>query len=81
MLRKICHIGNSQGVSLPKEILEKLHLSVGLEVDVELDEKGKRIVIEPRPTKVVYEAIDREFASQVSDFIERYKPALKALAK
>ncbi|MBI5874944.1 MAG: AbrB/MazE/SpoVT family DNA-binding domain-containing protein [Deltaproteobacteria bacterium] len=81
MLRKICNIGNSQGVSLPKEILEKLHLSVGLEVDVELDEKGKRIVIEPMPTRAAYEAVDREFASQVSDFIERYKPALKALAK
>lgn len=81
MLRKICHIGNSQGVSLPKEMLEKLHLSVGLDVDVELDEKGKRIIIEPKTSRAAYETVDREFASQVSDFIERYKPALKALAK
>lgn len=81
MLRKICHIGNSQGVSLPKEMLEKLNLSVGLDVDVELDEKGKRIIIEPKTARAAYEAVDMEFASQVSDFIERYKPALKALAK
>ena len=81
MLRKICHIGNSQGVSLPKEMLEKLHLSVGLDVDVEIDEKGKRIIIEPKISRATYETVDREFASQVSDFIERYKPALKALAK
>ncbi|MEK6539361.1 hypothetical protein A3B40_04905 [Candidatus Roizmanbacteria bacterium RIFCSPLOWO2_01_FULL_37_16] len=81
MLRKICHIGNSQGVSLPKEMLEKLHLSVGLDVDVEIDEKGKRIIIEPKTSRATYETVDREFASQVSDFIERYKPALKALAK
>ncbi len=81
MLRKICHIGNSQGVSLPKEMLEKLHLSVGLDVDVELDEKGKRIIIEPKTARAAYETVDMEFASQVSDFIERYKPALKALAK
>lgn len=81
MLRKICHIGNSQGVSLPKEMLEKLHLSVGLDVEVELDEKGKRIIIEPKTARAAYETVDMEFASQVSDFIERYKPALKALAK
>lgn len=81
MLRKICHIGNSQGVSLPKEMLEKLNLSVGLDVDVELDEKGKRIIIEPKTARAAYETVDMEFASQVSDFIERYKPALKALAK
>jgi len=81
MLRKICHIGNSQGVSLPKEMLEKLHLSVGFDVEVELDEKGKRIIIEPKTARAAYETVDMEFASQVSDFIERYKPALKALAK
>lgn len=81
MLRKICHIGNSQGISLPKEMLEKLQLSVGLDVDVEIDEKGKRIIIEPKTSGAAAEVIDREFASQVSDFIEQYKPALKALAK
>jgi len=29
MLRKICSIGNSYGVSIPKDMLEKLHLTEG----------------------------------------------------
>jgi putative addiction module antidote len=81
MLRKICHIGNSYGVSIPKDIIEKLRLTAGVQVEVDLDEKGRNIIIKPHVSKIKYEAIDQEFASQVSDFIERYKPALKALAE
>ena len=81
MQRKICHIGNSQGVSIPKGMLEKLHLNVGAEVEVELDEEGKRIIIEPKVTEVSYKSVDSEFASQVNDFIEQYRPALKKLAE
>lgn len=81
MLRKICHIGNSYGISIPKEILEKLHLTVGTHVDVKVDEKANKIIIEPAVQKSLSSEIDKEFASQVKDFIERYKPALKALAE
>ena len=81
MLRKICPIGNSQGVSIPKEILEELHLTAGAQVEVKLDKEAKKIIIEPVITKSQTEAIDIEFASQVKGFIKRYKPALKALAK
>ena len=81
MHRKICHIGNSQGISIPKDMLEKLHLAAGAEVDVNLDEESSRIIIKPIVEKSMHEAIDEKFASQVSDFLERYRPALKALAK
>ena len=81
MQRKICHIGNSQGISIPKGMLEKLHLSIGAEVEVELDIKGKRIIIVPRVVEPSYKSIDKEFASQVNEFIEQYKPALKKLAE
>lgn len=81
MLRKICHIGNSYGVSIPKEILEKLYLTVGAQVDINVDEKADRIIIKPTAQKFLSSEIDKEFASQVNDFIERYKPALKALAE
>lgn len=50
MRRKVCFIGNSKGVSIPK---------------------GKKY---PK-------GVDREFVSQVNDFIVKYKPALKELAK
>jgi antitoxin component of MazEF toxin-antitoxin module len=81
MLRKICTIGNSCEVSIPKEILEKLHLSVGAHVAIKVDEAANSIIIEPATNKSHYKTIDKEFASQVDDFIKLYKPALKALAK
>lgn len=81
MMRKICTIGNSCGVSIPKDILEKLQLTAGAQVDVKLDEKTRNIIIEPASHELPYKAIDGEFASQVKDFISLYKPALKALAE
>lgn len=81
MLRKICPIGNSFGVSIPKEILIKLHLKAGSQVEVNLDEETNKIVIDPAISKSYKEAIDIEFASQVKEFIEHYKPALKSLSK
>lgn len=81
MLRKICAIGNSYGISIPKDILEKLQLTAGAQVDVKLDEKAGNIIIEPTNRELPYKAIDKEFASQVKDFISLYKPALRELAK
>ncbi|ACM20873.1 antitoxin, AbrB family [Geotalea daltonii FRC-32] len=81
MRRKICAIGNSRGVSLPNEALEKLKLAVGSEVDVQVDEEHGRIVIEPVKAASYAEGGDEAFASQVNDFIEQYKPALKKLAE
>ncbi len=81
MRRKICAIGNSRGVSLPVEALAKLKLAVGSEVEVQLDEEHGRIVIEPVKRADYAEGVDAEFAAQVNDFIELYRPALKKLAE
>jgi putative addiction module antidote len=81
MHRKVCSIGNSQGVSIPAEMLEKLDLSIGSEVDVQFDEKISKIVIEPVRRKKYPKGIDREFVSQVNEFIAKYESALKKLAK
>lgn len=81
MQRKICAIGNSRGVSLPPELLEKLHLAVGSEVNIELDDAQAKIIIEPAKKKKYPKGIDQKFVSQVNDFIERYRPALDELAK
>jgi antitoxin MazE len=81
MLRKICAIGNSYGISIPKDILEKLQLTAGAQVNVKLDEKTKNIIIEPTSRELSYKTIDEEFASQVKDFIKLYKTALRKLAK
>ena len=81
MHRKICSIGNSKGISIPVDMLEELNLSVGSEVDVKLDATDSRIIIEPVRKKKYPQGIDREFVSQVNDFIAKHEPALKELAK
>jgi len=82
MKRKICAIGNSRGVSIPVDVLQELELAVGSDVDVKLDDKHSRIVIEPIRKKREYpKGINKEFVSQVNDFIEKYEPALKEIAK
>ena len=81
MHRKVFSVGNSKGVSIPTDYLSKLDLAVGAEVDVTLDEDHDRIVIEPVRKKKIPKGVDRKFVSQVNEFIEKYRPALKELAK
>ena len=80
MLRKIFRTGNSMVVSIPKDILDKLQLSEGEDVSVELDSQQRQIVISPIE-KALAAGIDESFAQQVDDFIMKYRPALEALAK
>jgi putative addiction module antidote len=77
--RKIFRTGNSMVVSLPKEMLDVLKLSEGGEVSVELDTEHGHILITPAAAEG--RGVDAEFAKQVADFIEEYRPALDALAK
>jgi putative addiction module antidote len=77
MLRKIFKTGNSMVISLPRETLTALGLSDGSEVSVVLED-GK-IVIEPMRQAVP--GVDEEFARQLADFIDEYRPALESLAK
>ena len=80
MQRKVFKTGNSLVVSLPKEILEPLGVSDGLDVSVELDRHKGQVVIRPS-RRLEQSGVDDEFARQVSEFIEEYRPALNALAK
>ena len=79
MIRKIFKSGNSYVVSLPRESLNLLGLQDGSEVDVAVDEEQAQIIIKKSPAFAV--RIDPEFAKQVDEFIEKYRPALEALAK
>jgi antitoxin MazE len=80
MLRKIFKTGNSLVVSLPKEALENLRIEEGTQVNVELDPKNRQIVITP-VDPLAMAGVDPEFAHQVAEFIEQYRPALEELAK
>ncbi|MDK1029846.1 MAG: AbrB/MazE/SpoVT family DNA-binding domain-containing protein [Anaerolineae bacterium] len=80
MRRKLFKTGNSIVVSLPKDIIEPLGVSEGMEVSVDLDRENMQIIIRPF-TDPIAEGIDKEFAHQVAEFIEEYRPALEALAR
>lgn len=79
MNRKIFRTGNSMVVSIPKEMLEVLQVGEGEEVSVELNPARREIVISPMPHAV--EDVDVEFARQVAEFLDEYRPALEALAR
>jgi antitoxin component of MazEF toxin-antitoxin module len=79
MRRKVFRTGNCIVVSLPRDALDFLGIVEGSEVSVEFDREQQRLLITPLQTG--RSAIDEDFAQQVSEFIERYRPALQALAR
>ncbi|MBN1148774.1 MAG: hypothetical protein JXA78_16050 [Anaerolineales bacterium] len=81
MLRKVFRTGNSVVVSLPKEALDYLGLAEGVEVSVDLDRDRRQIIITSAKTPLATAGVDENFARQVSEFIEQYRPALESLAK
>jgi len=80
MLRKLFKTGNSIVVSLPKDITEPLGVSEGADVSVELDRENRQIIIRPAAPPIAGD-IDEDFARQLAEFIEEYRPALEALSK
>jgi bifunctional DNA-binding transcriptional regulator/antitoxin component of YhaV-PrlF toxin-antitoxin module len=61
----------------PRETLQRLNLEEGSEVNVVVDQEEGRIIIERAHSPAA--GVDAEFARQLNDFIEEYRPALEAL--
>ena len=80
MLRKLFKTGNSIVVSLPRDLIETLGISEGEDVSVELDRENQQIVIR-RAEYPIAGGISEEFAQQLAEFIDEYRPALEALAQ
>ena len=81
MRRKIFKSGNSLVISLPKDAIEAMQISEGTVVSVYYDRVTSKLIIEPVDADQEVKGIDEEFAQQVSDFIEQYRPALDELAR
>jgi len=80
MHRKVFKTGNSLVVSLPKDLLESLGMQDGTDVSVELDRKNRQILIRPADLPLAGD-LSQEFARQVNEFIDQYRPALEALSR
>jgi putative addiction module antidote len=81
MLRKVFKTGNSLVISLPKDVLELLDITEGSDVSIDLDREKKQVVISPVEEPLAIAGVNVAFARQVAEFIDRYRPALDALAK
>jgi antitoxin MazE len=81
MERRLFKTGNSVVLSLPREILDGLGLVNGESVSLELDRQQRRVILTPVEKPLAIAGVDAEFARQVNEFIEHYRPALKELAK
>lgn len=81
MERRLFKTGNSVVISLPKEILDGLNLKDGQNVSLELDRKQKCVILTPVEKPLAAAGVNEDFARQVNEFIEQYRPALEELAK
>ena len=81
MIQRIIKVGKDLVVALPDIFINSLQLNEGDEVCLIADPGQNRILIHPVGHLPDIENIDREFATQVSEFIRDYKPALEKLAK
>lgn len=75
MTQKVLKVGSSAMVTIPKKSLKELGIKVGDEVRVDVDFKKRQVVVEPA------NKIDAELLEWTQKFIEKYRPALEALAK
>ena len=75
MIQKVLKVGSSAAVTIPKRSLGELGLKPGDEVRVEVDRKRRTVIIRPSAK------INEELLVWTKQFIERYRPALEALAR
>ncbi len=81
MIRRLFKTGNSIVLSLPKEVLDDLGIKDGESVNLELDRGHRRVIITPVEKPIAIACVNENFARQVDEFIQQYRPALEKLAK
>lgn len=80
MTQKIIKVGNSYGVILPKEIIERYNLTIGQVVEIDTNILPQAIVIRSENTKDV-SMITPEFKDWLDTFTGKHKKLLQELAK
>src|SRR5699024_5295112 len=75
--RKITKIGNSYGITFPKELLKEAKISYGDKVSVELMER--KITREKEEDITLPEGVDHDLMKLLSDVIQEHDTACKGL--
>ena len=81
MKRKVFKSGKSMVISLPHEIMEYLGINAGDAVEFGFGEHEHQVVITPAGAPMSVSSVDVNFARQISEFIEQYRPTLEVLAR
>jgi len=83
MVQKIIKIGNSLGVTLPKEYIRQTKISAGQEITTKIKDNGV-FEIAAKPNKadhLLTSSLSSSYVNRVDKFIKHYRPALVQLAK
>jgi len=79
MAQKLIQIGSSAGVTIPPSILEAMRIRVGDSIEVAAHPDQGVISITPKRKEKKGRA-NKDLVAWVEEAIERYRPALEALA-
>ena len=75
MIQKVLRVGSSAAVTIPKKSLKELGLKIGDSVSLSIDATKQKMTLQ-RSTEIV----DKETIAWARKFVEKYRPALEALA-
>ncbi|SDC04507.1 antitoxin MazE [Melghirimyces thermohalophilus] len=75
--RKVGRMGNSPGISLPPEYLDKINIKRGDECEVIIDEQRNEIRI--RPVQPIPEGLSPQFMKALDETHQQYQKAIRNL--
>lgn len=83
MLQKIIQIGNSAGITISKDHLKALGVTIGDEIEASIDTNTQQLLLDlpkKRQSKSKNSKISQEFQLWLNNFIEEDKELLEELA-
>lgn len=75
--RKITKIGNSYGITLPKEILKEANMAYGDTISVEI--KNGKIMLQRKEEIKLPDGLENDFMELLTDVIKEHETAFKGL--
>lgn len=75
--RKVTRIGNSLGVTLNRELLNKIHVDLGDELEIIVKENEGEIVL--RKAATLPEGIDPQFFETFDEMMQQYHETIEGL--
>ena len=81
LVRRVVNIGNSLGVTFPREFVKKNRIKAGTSVVAETVDGEIKFLTQPKKVSMYQPVSDQEFMSLIKDIEKQYGGALKKLAR